>query len=91
MVSVSKEKHRDVIRNIPYENIVIETDSPSQCVETLLNEESLDFNEGKAINKPLYLKYVLKALSEIRNIEIEELSLKISENFYRMFPERQNF
>ena len=85
MVSVSKDKHRDVVLNIPHTNIVIETDSPSQFVESLVSEEILEYHNGRPINKPIYLKYVLKRLANIRNTTPETLSQQIFENFERIY------
>ena len=84
MVSVSKEKHREVVMRIPAENVVIETDSPSQCVESLLREQP-EICEGKAVNKPIYLKYVLDALADIRGVDPTHLSVQMSQNFARIF------
>lgn len=84
MASVSKEKHRDMVERVPIENVMIETDSPSLCVEEMIRED-VERRDGKPLNKPIYLKYVLERLALIRNCSEASLSPQISANFSRLF------
>jgi TatD DNase family protein len=85
MPSLTKPKHAKTILEIPETNIVIETDSPSQCVDTLLTQEIIEYDQGKPINKPIYLKYVLQELSSIKRIPIEDLKDILYINSIRIF------
>lgn len=85
MVSVARNKHVDVVQKLPDENIVIETDSPSQIVTSLVEGEEIEYEEGRAVNKPIYLRYVLQAVARIRETSEDALAERFEQNFNRIF------
>ncbi|OMJ84118.1 hypothetical protein SteCoe_14808 [Stentor coeruleus] len=85
MVSVARNKHVDVVQKLSDENIVIETDSPSQIVTSLVESEEIEYEDGKAVNKPKYLKYVLQTVARIRETSEDALAERLEQNFNRIF------
>lgn len=66
---------QDVARQIPLESILIETDSPYLAPVPFRGKQ----------NHPALVKYVAKALAELRGISFEEVAEVTSHNFYRCF------
>ena len=66
---------RDVAKDLPLENILIETDSPYLAPQAF---------RGKR-NEPAYVAEVAKALGNVRNLGIEEIAAMTSGNFRRFF------
>ena len=60
---------------IPSEKLLIETDSPFLAPVPV---------RGKK-NEPSYIKYTLRKLSEIKNIDLNELEKITTNNFNRLF------
>jgi TatD DNase family protein len=86
MASLNKEKQRKVAFQIPLDNIMIETDSPSQAVASFLTTEpDVELINGKPVNKPWYLKHVFHQLREMKSIGEDELLETLNNNFYRIF------
>jgi TatD DNase family protein len=69
------DKVREVIKNIPIESLVLETDSPYLTPEP---------NRGKQ-NSPKYLVYIAKELMNIKNISYAEVCNRTTENATRLF------
>lgn len=65
----------DVAAYVPLDKILIETDSPYLA--------PIPFR-GKQ-NEPKYVKYVAEKIAEIKNISVEAVAEKTSENFRRLF------
>jgi TatD DNase family protein len=66
---------RDVARDLPLENILIETDSPYLAPQAF---------RGKR-NEPAYVTEVAKALGNVRNLGTEETAAMTAANFRRFF------
>lgn len=66
---------RDICKDIPLSNILIETDSPYLSPHPL---------RGKT-NHPSNVKYVAKEISSIKNVSIDYISKITSENFNKFF------
>jgi TatD DNase family protein len=66
---------RDVAKDLPLENILIETDSPYLAPQLM---------RGKR-NEPAYVAEVAKALANVRNLGTEETAAVTAENFRRFF------
>jgi TatD DNase family protein len=66
---------RDVVKDLPLENILIETDSPYLAPQP---------HRGKR-NEPAYVAEVAKALGIVRNLGTEEAATVTAENFRRFF------
>ncbi len=66
---------RDVAKDLPLTNILIETDSPYLAPQPY---------RGKR-NEPAYVAEVAKVLANVRNLQPEEVASQTSENFRRFF------
>ena len=66
---------RDVAKELPLENILVETDSPYLAPQAF---------RGKR-NEPAYVAEVAKALASVRNLGTEETAAKTAANFRRFF------
>ena len=66
---------QDTFKQLPLERLLIETDSPFLAPEPM---------RGKK-NEPSFVRYTLKKLSELKNIEAQELDKITTENFNRLF------
>jgi TatD DNase family protein len=66
---------RDVAKDLPLENILIETDSPYLAPQAF---------RGKR-NEPAYVAEVAKALASVRNLGTEEAAAMTAGNFRRFF------
>jgi TatD DNase family protein len=73
---------QEVAKKVPIDRLLIETDSPYLAPVPYRGKQ----------NHPALVKYVAKALSELRQISYEELARQTTENFYRCFnlPRSQN-
>lgn len=69
------EALREVARQVPDANLLIETDSPYLAPAP---------NRGKQ-NYPAYVKHVAQKLADIRNTSIEHIAEVSKANFYRVF------
>ena len=65
----------EVAKYVPLDKILIETDSPYLAPVPF---------RGKT-NEPKYVKYVAEKIAEIKNISVEIVAQKTSENFRRLF------
>jgi TatD DNase family protein len=66
---------REVIKKIPLENLLVETDCPYLAPIPM---------RGKR-NEPAYVRYTAAKVAEIKGIEVEKLGEVTSENFLRGF------
>ncbi len=66
---------RDLIKRIPTENLLLETDSPYLTPVPYRGRR----------NNPLMVAFVLKALSNLKDTPIDQLTLKLRENARRLF------
>lgn len=67
---------REVAKDLPLENVLIETDSPYLAPQAF---------RGKR-NEPAYVAEVAKALANVRNLGAEEAAAVTAGNFRRFFP-----
>lgn len=74
-ITYKKSKLPDALKNIPLENIVLETDAPYL--------PPVPFR-GK-LNESSYIVYVAQKLAEIKNVSIEEVAAITTENAIRIF------
>ncbi len=70
------EPLRDVVRKVPLDRLLIETDSPYLAPVPY---------RGKT-NQPAYVAAVAAAVAELKQVSIEELASQTSDNFRRLFP-----
>ena len=66
---------QNTFKHLPLERLLIETDSPFLAPEPM---------RGKK-NEPSFVRYTLKKLSELKNVDVEELDKITTNNFNRLF------
>ncbi|MDP1592783.1 MAG: TatD family hydrolase [Gallionella sp.] len=66
---------KDVARRVPLDRMLIETDAPYLAPVPY---------RGK-LNQPAYVKHVAEEIALLRGISVEEVGLRTSENFARLF------
>ena len=72
---LSSEKLRGVVKEIPLDKILTETDSPFLAPQAYRGQR----------NEPAYVIEVVKKIAEIKNLKFEEVCLTTSENAQRLF------
>ena len=75
VITFKNSKLKEVIKEIPLENIILETDSPYLTPEPF---------RGKR-NEPKRILEIAKFICELKNISLEELSKITNENIKRIF------
>lgn len=73
------EALRDIVRQVPLDRLLVETDSPYLAPVPL---------RGKP-NEPAYVVHVAKTLAELKEIGTEELTRITTDNFHRLFTKAQ--
>ncbi len=67
---------RDVVKQVPLDRLLIETDSPYLAPVP---------HRGKT-NQPAYVSAVAGAVASLKQVSIEELAHQTTANFFRLFP-----
>lgn len=73
---------REVVKKIPLTNLLTETDGPVRYFKPPFN--------GK-ITTPAFIPTVVKAIAEIKNLEVAVVATKIIENFEKFFEIKLNY
>lgn len=71
---------REVVRQVPLEQMLIETDSPYLAPVPY---------RGKT-NQPAYVKHVAECVSQIKNVPVELVAKTTTENFFKLFSGAEN-
>lgn len=71
------EALREVVRRVPLERILVETDAPYLAPVP---------HRGKP-NQPAYVRHVAEKVAEIKELSLDEVAAATSANFYRLFRE----
>ena len=74
-------QYDEVVKYVPLENILLETDAPYL---TPLSRRSPS-EGGRTRNEPLYVKEVAKKVAELKNIPIDEVITKTTQNVIKFF------
>ena len=74
------DKLREIVKQIPIENIIIETDSPFLAPVP---------KRGK-VNEPSFIVHTAEKAAEIFNIELSHFNKITTNNFYRYFDKAKN-
>jgi TatD DNase family protein len=81
MITFNKAQElRDIIKDIPIEKLLIETDSPFLAPVPM---------RGKR-NQPAYIIHTAEKLAEIKNMAFDKLAYITSDNFYDLFTKASN-
>ena len=75
VITFKNSKLKEVIKEIPLENLILETDSPYLTPEPF---------RGKR-NEPARILEIAKFISELKGINLEELARITNENIMRIF------
>ena len=67
---------RDVVKKVPVEQLLIETDSPYLTPVPF---------RGKS-NQPRYVRQVAECVAELKGMSVEAVAEQTKGNFYRCFP-----
>lgn len=70
------EAIRDVVKKVPIDRLLIETDSPYLAPVPY---------RGKT-NQPAYVRYVAEQVASLKNLSYEEVAAVTTENYFRLFP-----
>jgi TatD DNase family protein len=76
---IKNDKLREVIKYIPINRLLLETDSPYLSPQNIRGKE----------NNPCNVKYIYNYVTELLNVDLALLSNSISNNFFNLF-ERSN-
>lgn len=66
---------QEIVKFVPLEFLLVETDSPYLA----------PMPHRGAINQPAFTKHVVEKIAELKNLNIEEVATKTTENFLRIF------
>ena len=83
-IIMRSKTYRKVVKKIPLEKLMLETDSPWMAVKKVDNGYEID---SKATNDPTTIKLIAKKISEIKNIGFNELWTTCGNNsiiFFRL-------
>lgn len=83
-----KRSRREVLKSIPIDRLLIETDAPDMLGPDEIVRRKVVDEKGKAFNHPLNLSGVYQFVSELREIEMDELRQIVEENWIRLFRDR---
>jgi TatD DNase family protein len=75
------EQIREVVRNMPLDRLLVETDSPYLAPIPY---------RGKP-NEPKYVLEVAQCVADLKGIALESLAEKTTENFYRLFNKAKQY
>lgn len=75
------EQIRDVVRKMPIDRLLVETDSPYLAPVPY---------RGKP-NEPRYVREVAEFVAEVRGMAFEELAQQTTDNFYRLFTRAKQY
>lgn len=68
-------KKDEIIRSIPFDRLLLETDSPYLAPEPLRG----------SLNRPSYVSFVYEKIANVRGVTVEKLKKTVEENFLRLF------
>lgn len=72
--------------HVPLERLLAESDAPDMWPPADLNPHPLE-HEGKELNHPANLEVSYQLLAQVREMDVESLTLQIAENYRRLFGE----
>jgi TatD DNase family protein len=75
------EQIREVVRNMPLDRLLVETDSPYLAPAPY---------RGKS-NEPKYVREVAQYIADLRGLSLEKLGEITTENFYRLFKQAKQY
>lgn len=86
-----KERAREVLRRVPADRLLIETDAPDMPLPDEIPAETLRSPEGEAVNSPLNLPLIYQMAAAERGVAVEELCEQVAQNARRfLLPLKQS-
>jgi TatD DNase family protein len=86
IMSMKESKAKKMLKCVPSDRILLETDSPDALPETRNPDDDPFFVEGEeSINHPANIRYVLKYVASLLDVSDEELAEISYENAMRLF------
>lgn len=76
------ERVRSVLKNIPLERIVFDSDSPATLIKTVEGPYPLEMDKR---NEPANLRFIAENLAQIKSLALEEVEQTVSNNVRRLF------
>lgn len=76
-----KKETKEIVRQVPLERIVLETDSPFVLPANMPESEEI---HGKN-NTPMSIPYIAEKLAELKGISVDEVAAITTENVKRLF------
>jgi TatD DNase family protein len=88
-----RHRKREAFKEIPLDRLLVETDAPAMPLPRELDRYPLPSTaEGETVNHPGNIEGAYQGLAKLREMELEELTRVVAENFRRLFihalPER---
>ena len=80
-----KNRQREVFAAMPLERVLLETDAPDMTPPSTHMLHFLSDAEGNELNHPANIPAVYELAAEIYRLPMEELAMKVEENFRRLF------
>lgn len=77
----SGEDVRQILKKVPLENILFETDGPFLPPQSIRKDKKIK----EKYAEPMHVKEIMEVASEIKNVDIEKLEQISDENFERTF------
>ncbi|MEK7580540.1 MAG: TatD family hydrolase [Patescibacteria group bacterium] len=75
IITFPNYRHVDLLKNIPLDNVLIETDCPFLAPQPVRGQR----------NEPAFVKYVAEHLANIKNINLEEVDRTTTQNTKKLF------
>lgn len=88
--SLKTESNIEVVRKIPLNRILLETDSPYCQVRKSHASAKFTSVDKAAFNKPVNVKKIADVVAKIKNISLEEVEAVVFENSLKLFPKLKN-
>jgi len=76
------ERVRNVLKNIPLERLVLDSDSPATLIKTIEGQYPLNMDRH---NEPGNLKFIAENLANLKGLSLQEVADAISNNTQKLF------
>ncbi|KAM0681102.1 TatD DNase [Glugoides intestinalis] len=88
--SLKTESNIEVVRRIPLNRILLETDSPYCQVRKSHASAKFTVVDKTPFNKPVNIKKIAEIIAKFKNISLKEVEATVFENTLKVFPKLKN-